>query len=508
MKQNLSICNLQATEGRILGSEMGSLGTVTELRTPPMKTIDLVDKETGEVLAFSGVSDTEKVLDARKLRYELQSISSNILYGYHPDGAPINSKGYEVHHRTCTCHVFRLDNKVSVLKSSEHNKAFFGGLMTCANARTCPVCASPINERKANEMRTAFNQHEALGLNVSMLTFTAPHTAQDSIEDLTDKISKALSHFWRGAPAKRFKEKYGIIGHIRSFEVRYGSNGWHPHFHILIFSKHKLPITKKHGYRVSSREFQNDSWNWILDRWQNMCVKSGLNLPNEYGMDIQDADNAGAYITKFGSDGDILATASGKEISWDMADEMTKGNAKIGVTGSLSPWDILAQVRDADTKENKTRAKLLFLSYARAMAGVSLVKWSRGLRSIFSLDEKEATDEEILSQQDDKADLLCFITAKEWKYIHFNKLRPMILQLVESGGRLAVARFLHAKTSSGSFDVYYSEFIQRDNDNAEIEFSSLGDRHSFGVDGQRTLEVKKTLPRELKKIPNYKYIDV
>lgn len=503
MNESAISCKLQCNKS----VDSVSLGTVTELRTPPLKVIDFIDKDTGEVSFSSDDSSVEKILDARKIRYELQSISSNILYGYHRDGAPVNSKGYEVHHRTCTCHVFRTDNKVSILKSSDHKKAFFGGLMTCANARTCPVCASPINERKANEMRTAFNQHEALGLNVSMLTFTAPHTAQDSIEDLTAKISNALSLFWRGTPAKRFKEKYGIVGHIRSFEVRYGSNGWHPHFHILIFSKHKLPVTMKCGYSVSPREFQHDSWNWILDRWKTMCVKSGLNLPNEYGMDLQGAGNAGVYITKFGSDGDILETASGKKITWDMADEMTKGNAKIGAKGSLSPWDILAQIRDGDTVQDKARAKLLFLSYARAMAGVSLVKWSRGLRSIFSLDEKEATDEEILSQQDDKADLLCFITAKEWKYIHFNKLRPMILQLVESGGRLAVARFLHAKTSLGNFDVYYSEFIQRTNDNAEIEFSSDGERHSFGVDGQRTLEVKKTRPRELKKLQNHKYID-
>lgn len=503
MNENTNLCKLQCNSS----ADSGCLGNVTELRTPPLKVIDSIDKATGEISFSSGETQSEKILDARKIRYDLQSISSNVLYGYHVKGAPVNSKGYEVHHRTCTCHVHRLDNKVSVLKSSNHNKTFFGGLMTCGNARTCPVCAAPINERKANEMRTAFNQREALGLKVSMLTFTAPHSAHDSIEDLTIKISNSLSAFWRGAPAKRFKEKYGIVGHIRSFEVRYGSNGWHPHFHILIFSKSELPVTRKDNYSVMDKELQDDSWQWILSRWQSMCVKSGLNLPNEYGMDIQNADHAGAYITKFGSDGDILETANGKKITWDMADEMTKGNAKVGAKGSLSPWDILAQVRDGVTKEDKDKAKLLFLSYARAMVGVSLVKWSRGLRSLFSLDEKEATDEEILSQQEDKADVLCFITAREWKYIHFNKLRPLILQLAESGGRLAVARFLHAKTSTGDFDVYYSEFIQRENDHSEKDKFSVGDRYGFGVDSHRTLEIKKLSPRELKKVQEYSFVE-
>lgn len=505
MNDNIHIGNCVGF-GVSVGVKIGPLGNATELRTPPQQTIDFIDKATGEISFLSEAPQNEKILDARKLRYDLQDISSRVLYGFYPDGARQNKNGYEVHHRTCTCNRFRTGNKTQILKSADHNKAFFSGLMTCANARVCPVCAAPINERKANEMRVAFNEREALGLKVSMLTFTAPHTAHDSIEDLTGKITSALSSFWRGAPAKRFKEKYGIVGHIRSFEVRYGSNGWHPHFHILVFSKKELPVTVKTNYSVI-KELQSDSWKWISERWQSMCVKSGLSCPNGYGMDIQNADHAGAYVTKFGGDGDILETAKGKKITWDMADEMTKGNAKVGIKGSLSPWDILVQVRDGVTQDDKDKAKLLFLSYARAMVGIALVKWSRGLRSLFSLNEKEATDEEILQQQEDTADVLCHITAREWKFIHFNNLRPLVLQLAETGGAVAVARFLHGKTSKGSFDKYYSEFKQRDNDHSVIDKYSDGDLYGFGSNGQRTLVVKKHSPRDVRPLISYRYID-
>jgi hypothetical protein len=350
---------------------------------------------------------------------------------------------------------------VQVVKSRKHGKSFFSGVATCANARTCPVCAAPINERKANEMRTAANQREALGVNFSLLTFTAPHKAGDQIDSLVKKISNALKLFWMGAPSARFRKKYGIKGNIRSFEVRYGLNGWHPHFHIIIVSDKPLPSTKRDdNHNPLPMDEQSEDWLWILERWQNMCTKSGLDLPNKYGLDIQDGKAAGQYITKFGGDGEILETKSGGKVTWDMMDEVTKGNTKKGKKGSLSPWDLLAMSVDAEKEEDRIKCKGLFLFYARAMKGVTQIKWSRGLRAFFGLG-KELTDDEILAKDEDESDLLCHITPIEWKYIISNGLRPVVIELAENGGSEAVARFLFSVTGKGSFDAYYKEFMNR-----------------------------------------------
>lgn len=457
-----SRCNHGNREGRVSGDELvrprAALGNATELRTPP-KTY--TDKSTGELVILGRLGQSEAIKEARRLRYRLQDSAREILYKFHGDNVPVNADGFEVHHRTCTCTRFRTASTTQIVKSNTNSKAFYAGLMQCANARTCPICAAKINERKANEMRAAANQLDALGLHFNLMTFTAPHSAHDKIEDLVPKISDALSSFWRGAPAKRFREKYGIVGNIRSFEVRYGSNGWHPHFHIIVVSKKPLPCTSrnKKGH-VSPESSQDLDWLWVLNRWKTMTVKSGLSCPNLYGLDIQNGQQAGEYITKFGSDGEILETKKGKSLTWDMADEMTKGHTKIGIKGSLSPWDLLALAVDADSQSERSKAKTLFLFYARAMKGVTQIKWSRGLRDIFGLG-KEITDEEILKQEEDKADFLCHITPVEWRYIIQNNMRDIVLDLAENGGSQAVGLFLHGIGSSLPVDKFLFEFRNR-----------------------------------------------
>lgn len=448
------------------------LGNATKLRTPPSKPLEFVDYETGEIVRHGKLSDYEAINEARNLRFKLQDSARDILFSYHQDGVPVNTKGYEVHHRTCSCTRFRTSPTVQIVKSSTNNKSFYGGTMSCANSRTCPVCSAKISERKSNEMRTAFNMAKGEGLHVSLLTLTAPHHSGDLISELVSNISGALQNFWRGATANRFKKRYGVVGNIRSFEVRYGSNGWHPHFHIVIFSKHALPITRRVNGKLSSS--QSDEWISILERWQSCCARAGLSKPNHYGMDIQNGDQAGEYITKFGSDDEILKTKSGKKVTWDMADEMTKGNSKTG-KASFTPWDFLSLSSESECENERKKFRLLFLDYARAMAGVSLIKWSRGLRKYFDLGS-ESSDEEILKQELDKADLLCHITASEWEFINKNKLRSLVLQLSETeprfnednvlidGGSMAVARLLYSKQSDVSFDEFYSDFINRGKD--------------------------------------------
>ncbi|WP_199868300.1 protein rep, partial [Vibrio anguillarum] len=465
----------------------GALGIYAKLRTPPLQVVDF---STGEIAVQGKLSERESVIEARRLRYKLQDASRRILYSFHGDNVPLDTKGREKHHRTCNCNRSIVSPTVQIVKSSKHNKAFFSGVATCANARVCPVCAAPINERKANEMRTAANQRDALGVHFSLLTFTAPHNSGDKIEDLIPKISSALQSFWRGNPAKKFKDRYGIIGNIRSFEVRYGSNGWHPHFHIIVVSRSQLPVT----FRDSNRkplplDSQSDDWQWVLSRWQNMCVNSGLDCPNEYGLDIQGGNEAGEYITKFGGDGEILQTKSGKSVTWDMMDEVTKGNVKSGRNGSLSPWDLLALSVDAPTLDERNKAKSLFLFYSRAMKGVTQIKWSRGLRDFFGLGA-ELTDEEILAKEEDTADLLCHITPIEWRYVIGNGLRPVLVEIAENGGSEAVARFLFSVTAKGDFDVYYRHFLNRSNTHNQLQDENISRVITTLSDGVFTTSIK------------------
>ena len=411
----------------------------------------LLDVETGEITVLDS---NQKVKDARRERFKLLDAAANILHGFHLE-SDTTRNGYEIKHRTCKCLRVNIAPTAQVLKSDQMKKAFFGGVMQCGSVWTCPVCAAKINERKANEMRVAFNQAPVMGLKPHLITFTAPHTAGDEIAELNGKMRDALANFWRERQVSNWKKSRGVVGNIRSLEVRYGSNGWHPHFHLIVFSKDSVL----------------DDTELLLEKWKRVCVRSGLSEPNEYGLDIQDGSKAGEYICKFGSDGEMLERADGEKVSWDAADEMTKGNAKKGKTGSLSPWDLLRGFTDSESEAERNRFRGLFLHYARAFKGVSQLRWSRGLRKLFEL-EPEKSDDEIVAEQEDSAKLLCHLSRDEWRYLIKTKQRATVLELAENGGSEAVARFLfdsiyreeYATKGGDWFAVFYSKFIARQNE--------------------------------------------
>jgi hypothetical protein len=469
---NISINN------KSIPTPQDSLGKYAKLRTPSGF---YVDTSTGESWSDS-VSNDEKRLDARRLRFSLQDQAREILYNYHTGIVPKDSKGREKHHRTCSCNRSIVAPTVQVVKSQNHSKSFFTGVATCANSRTCPVCSAVINERKSNEMRDAMAKREQLGLHFSLITLTAPHSAGDSIYNLVPMMNDAHSRFWRGNPAKRFKDKYGILGHIRSFEITYGKNGWHPHFHLIVVSKRPLPTTQKKGFKPTIQ--QTDEYNWILNRWQNSAMRSGLSSPNEYGLDIQDGSKAGEYITKFGSDGELLKTHSGNYVTWDMADELSKANSKKGKGDSLSPFELLEQYK-LTTGDEKHKYKQLYLDYSRAMTGVTLLKWSRGLRDVFDLGQ-ELTDEEIINETQDQSDLVAHVTPFEWKVILKKRLRTTLIELADNGGAVAVARFLFDLTAKGSFSDYLYQFRLRSktfNTSLDIDMDRISVRgQSISID--------------------------
>ncbi len=402
-----------------------------------------IDKTTGEqaILGFNE-SYIEKMLKqiARHKKFALQHVARKTLYGL---GYSVNSKGYKVFHRTCTCGQFKLTGQAQITYSEDTECAYTSGLMQCGNAKTCPVCASKISERKGEEMREALNEAQEQGLFVSMLTFTAPHSASDLLKDLRTGMSQALQYFWSGNSSKIFRDDFGIFGHIRSFEIRHGSNGWHPHFHILIFSKKPLPNSKtlekqQHTKSISRQNSpglivpgtDEKTLNWLLNRWQNSCLKAGLKKPNHYGMDLQNGEKAGQYITKFGSDDEILTTRAGDKLTWDMADEITKSYVKTGK--SRSPFQILDDVAHGETPAIKSQSRRLFLEYVTETKGLTLLKWSRGLRGLFGLGQ-EQTDEQIVADDDDKnAALVTMLSPLELGWLSKYEQMPALLSNIEA----------------------------------------------------------------------------
>lgn len=275
----------------------------------------------------------------------------------------------------------------------------YGNLMHCESVWTCPVCSAHIVAGRRKELSDLIDAVYAHGKVVSMLTLTTRHTREDSLDESLQKISKAKRLMQNRKPWKKFKADFSVVGDVRTLEVTYGSNGWHPHFHILLVSSE------------IGRKAKPDLEQRILGMWSDALVSVGLSC-NENGVDFticekRSSKALGDYIAKFGIDF-----------------EMTMGgHSKKGA--GRSPFKLLA-----DSMNGDVHAKHLFVIYANAFKNKKQLVYSRGLRALLGLAD-EKTDAEILETGEDSK-LVYTITWPIWLKICRYNLRGAFLDYLSA----------------------------------------------------------------------------
>jgi hypothetical protein len=358
------------------------------------------DPETGEIFLEKVDFDPVQV---RLERFALQSASRRILR-------------YSPVSRVARClRARRFDkSQIEVLKSKEHSSAHYGGLQTCASVWTCPVCAAKISERRRMELLNAIAQHQKSGGQVLLLTLTNPHTASDCLQATLKAQALAMSRFNSNRSSKALFDGIGCIGTVRAWEVTHGVNGWHPHFHILLF--------------VSPGPYQVDYRHLFYLAWANACRLAGLPMPSEaHGVSLDDGSRAAEYASK-----------------WGLDQEMTKGHIKKAHKGA-TPFDFLRSYLRCDTDRLQAFAAARFLEYAKAFKGRRQLVWSMGLKALFDLGE--VTDEEIAGHLDDQAFQLGKIELEDWRLILKFDARGDVLELARHGWE-SVERLLSSLRAS------------------------------------------------------------
>ncbi|EJB0396778.1 protein rep [Vibrio parahaemolyticus] len=398
-----------------------------------------VDKDSGELIKLKSkrgrlvpdLSNQDARSSARSNRYVLQNHSASSLRG----------------ERVSKCCRVNIDSSVHVLRSSfeSGNAAHYKGLMFCGSVWVCPVCGAKISERRSHELREAFDAAKKQKINVSHITFTFPHAKTDNLQTILNQFLEAFKKFWDSAPMRRFKDEYGCIGRVRALETTYSdANGFHPHIHLLYFTKVKLSDV-------------TDIQNQFLEVWNDKLKRVGLPPANSRGISIQNGDKAGEYINKFADDSKLekVTTKTGDAVTWDMADEITKLNSKSGRKKSLTPFDFLRLIDDPESygydKKDIPRFRALFREYAKAFKGKSQLEWGRmsmDLRKNLGL-KSAATDEEILNE--DVAEAKKFISLPRSvfsrlvpkKSNNYRDLRSTFLTICESKSQTEAQQFLH-----------------------------------------------------------------
>jgi hypothetical protein len=117
--------------------------------------------------------------------------------------------------------------------------------------------------RRARQIETALRAHVDAGGSALLATYTVPHTRDESLSvvlaRLADTWRRYAKHAWRDVLGAHY------VGNVRALEVTYGVNGWHPHYHVLIYVSAGLPYLTPISVVLSERWSRVAGADWRAD---------------------------------------------------------------------------------------------------------------------------------------------------------------------------------------------------------------------------------------------------
>lgn len=240
------------------------------------------------------------------------------------------------------------------------------GVARCGGVWVCPVCAPQVLATRGADIQEAVRRWQEAGGTVWFVTGTVPHRKGDPLAGLLDRLQRMWRFAWTGPSGKGARDDCGVRFTVRTLEVTYGTNGWHPHVHGLWFCDGDTFDPAK-----------------MAKRWRAAYGAEGLEgryVPH-VSFDVSKVEpatdgEAGAYLAK---------------AEWGIGLEMTRADLK---RGSLTAPQVLelASTGEAEWVE-------LWREYERATKRRNMIVWSRGLRDAVGLDD-ELTDEEAAAGED------------------------------------------------------------------------------------------------------------
>lgn len=308
--------------------------------------------------------------------------------------------------------------------------AHFTGLQLCGLVWVCPVCGPYLRQQRADELDRAcawwLDQH-GVG-SVMLLTLTLPHDQGDTLARTLDTVRQAFTALVAGRRWQDDKARFGLRHYVRAHDCTVGPNGWHPHLHIVLMAE-----------RVLNADDLAELETRLYDRWVGAVVKNGLRRPSRsHGIQLQQARSlrdVARYVCQVvtGREDETPSTRRG------LGFELARGDLKTGRRdGHRTPWEVLAAF--ADTGDLDELA--LWHEWEEATRGVQAIRWSAGLRDLVGVVEQ--TDDELRAAEIG-GEVVYQLRPGEWDLLcKTSGARPLVLDLAEDGGTVAVVRYLQA----------------------------------------------------------------
>lgn len=281
-------------------------------------------------------------------------------------------------------------------------RAHFHGAARCACWSACPVCSSALRIERAEEIRRTVEAMKVQGYLPFLLTLTLAHSMGDDLRSLSRALQKCWRSLWAGQPGKKLRASLGMDHYIRGDDTTYGRNGWHPHWHVVMFARRQPSAAAVDRLKAS---------------WHAAVLKT---LGRHYvptwtrGADVR-ACRRDEYIAKLGLE--VVSAATKTD-------------------GGLNPWAIARRAAAGDHESLE-----LWTTYTAAKRGARQLVWSRQLRAAAQLGA-ERTDQEIVDAEGRDADEthIASFPAHLWREVaRCPGALFAVLRGAEDGGRMGAA---------------------------------------------------------------------
>jgi len=264
----------------------------------------------------------------------------------------------------------------------------------------------------------ATEQRLADGCGLLFITLTVQHVSGTALKDSLEWLRLSLRAITRGSASRdlrRAREDIGWNGYIRTLEVTYGKNGFHPHFHLAVFLD---------SPDVASEALDRFT-EALTSAWIYQVTKHGGKAPSRaHGVDVRRWEGDPATL------GQYLSKAVGQELTG--AEFKTRSK-----NGSLTMWQVMAAAAQGDSRMFQA-----YEEYIEATRGVRFISSSKGMLPRMDEDQEEADAVEA-AQSDRRPEF--FIDALDWAASDHRALAPGVLALLRSGGSAPARTYLEAQ---------------------------------------------------------------
>lgn len=377
--------------------------------------------------------DTDRKAAAGAARYTLLRTAQGILAKSGHD--------WKEQHRTCWCSrsLKRGTETVDVYRNENRDGASFAGLNRCGNLHTCPVCAAKVAELRRKQLSAAMVKHIGNGGSAYLLTFTFPHEADEPLADLLKRFDKARQAFQNSKKWKAFQAAAGnitvkrrkagelqdvqTVGVVNSLEFTVSTeNGWHPHVHMLLFSKRQA---FSEGAPVNDKgDLDSELIQELQSLWVETLFKCGLGDRTKkqdmlkHALNVRGGEKAAEYIAKFGRDE-----------KWGASSELARSHAKIGAAGEkwgvlhFTPFQLLVWAGEGDGW-----AVHRFREFSEVVEGKRAINWSAGLKDALGVADVDEEEWAKSDQPEIEQVLIGQITGEQFATLMSRKKVPAFLE--------------------------------------------------------------------------------